>query len=489
MTFPNLKTVFVLMLAAFALSACVTTNPATGKKEFTIVSPAQEAQIGAEQNPQFVAEYGGAYDDQALANYVQSVGDRIAGLSDMPDTDFQFTVLNSPIINAFALPGGYVNISRGLMAYFNDEAEMAGVLGHEIGHVTARHFAKRYTQATIFGLGTAAVGQFVGSDTVSGIASTGANLILLKNSRSDETEADKLSVRYVGRAGYDLYGTVRMLERIVQATGRQGAEASWMETWTSTHPADDKRVQREKENVAAATQPSNPIVNRDRYLDAIDGMLFGDDPAQGVIKGHEFLHPVLRLAFTSPDVFQMQNTAQYVIGAAQNAQFAFAGGEVSSGTSTKAYLDQVWSKLFDGNPPTGLSNYKNLSTNGMDGVSGSARITNDSGTLDVTVVAWRYDATHAYHFVLISTPDATSGYTSAFNSLVMSFRKISSSEAAAIKPTRIKVVTVRSGDTVSGLAQQMAVDENKEDLFRALNGLGDGDTLQAGQRVKIVVEG
>jgi len=280
-----------------------------------------------------------------------------------------------------------------------------------------------------------------------------------------------------------------MLERIVQATGRQDYEASFLEAWTSTHPADGKRVERERANVAAATQPANPIVNRNGYLDAIDGMLFGDDPAGGVIRGQEFLHPVLRLGFTSPEVFQMQNTAQYVIGAADNAQYAFAGGQISSGTSNRQYLDQVWSGLFEGSPPEALTNYTTRSTNGMEGISAEAKLANDSGNLDVQIVAWRYDAGHAYHFILISTPEVTSSFAGAFQSLVMSFRKLSSSEAAAIRPLRIRVVTVRSGDTVSGFASQMAVGENREELFRALNGLDATEGLTSGQRVKIVVEG
>jgi len=476
------------LMALLLLGAC-TVNPATGEREFTLVTPSQEAAIGAEENPKFVAEYGGALDNSQLQSYVAAVGGRLAASSEMPGTDFQFTVLNSSIINAFALPGGYVNISRGLMAFFNDEAELAGVLGHEIGHVTARHFANRYTQASLYGLGAGVIGAVSGSDSLSGIASTGANLVLLKNSRSQETQADALGVRYMGRVGYDLMGSVRMLERLVAATGRSGQETSFLENWMSTHPADAKRVARARENVAAGNQASNPIVNSNAYLNAIDGMLFGDDPRQGVIRGQDFLHPVLLLAFTAPSQFTMQNTARYVIGAAENAQFAFSGSQISSSTTTRAYLDQVWNGLFENGAPQPLSNIRNVTAGGMAGVSGQATLAQEGGNLDVTVVAFHYDTTNAYHFILISTPEATAGFQSAFNSLVQSFRKLSSSEAAAIKPLRVKVIIVGSGDTISSLAHRMAVESGQEELFRVLNGLGSGDTIQKGQRLKLIVEG
>lgn len=495
MTFSKIKTTLAFILTAFALSACLTVNPATGKKEFTpFMTPSQEAAIGAEQNPILVDQFGGEYDNAALQNYVERVGDRLAARSEMSGTDFEFTVLNSSIINAFALPGGYINISRQLMAYFNDEAELAGVLGHEIGHVTARHAANRYTKTIFTGLGAAVVGAVVDSDTITGIVNTGAQLALLSYSRGQESQSDGLGLRYMGRVGYDPYGSVRMLESLGAATSLEaeklGVNPGATPNYARTHPLTSIRIADQKERVAAMDpKPANPFTNPNDYLDAIDGMLFGDDPAQGVIRAQEFLHPVLRLAFTAPNVFTLQNTAQYVIGGAENAQFAFAGGGISSNTSTRGYLDQVWNGLFENGAPQPLSNIRNTSAGGMDGVMGSTRLDQEGGSLDVTVVAYRYDAGHAYHFILISTPEATSSYRGAFNSLIGSFRKMGATEAAAIKPLRIKVITVQSGDSISGLAGRMAVDNYKVELFKVLNGLEDSENIRVGQRVKIVVEG
>jgi len=493
MTFIPAKLKFAA-LALLLLGAC-TVNPATGEKEFTpFMTPSQEAAIGAEQNPQLVDEFGGEYSDTKLGAYVEGIGDKLAASSEMPDTDFNFTVLNSSIINAFALPGGYVNISRGLMAYFNDEAEMASVLGHEIGHVTARHAANRYNRTVFAGLGAAIVGAVAGSDTISGIVNTGAQLALLSYSRGQESQADGLGLRYMGRVGYDPDGSVRMLVTLGAATNleakKTGQDPNATPNWARTHPLTSTRISDQQARVdAMIPKPANPATNANAYLNAIDGMLFGDDPEQGVIRGQDFLHPVLRLRFTAPDPFVMQNTAKYVIGGAENAQFAFAGGQVSSGTSTRSYLDQTWNALFEGGAPQSLANYRSFTTNNMETVSGEARLQQENGQLDVKLVAYRYDTTHAYHFILITTPDATAGYQSAFNALISSFKKLSATEAAAIKPLRIKVVTVQRGDSVSSLAAKMAVDDYKEELFRVLNGLGANEGIQAGQRLKIVVEG
>ncbi|MCH8173122.1 MAG: M48 family metalloprotease, partial [Proteobacteria bacterium] len=202
------------LLALLLVGAC-TVNPATGKKEFTpFMTPSQEAAIGAREHPKLVAEFGGKYEDQALAAYVEEVGDRLAAASEMPGTDFSFTLLNSPIVNAFALPGGYVHISRGLMAYFSDEAEMASVLGHEIGHITARHAANRYTKSIFFGSLAAGAGWLIKNQDLASLVGGGAQLYLLSYSRKQESQSDELGLRYMLRTTHDPMGSVRMLEAL-----------------------------------------------------------------------------------------------------------------------------------------------------------------------------------------------------------------------------------------------------------------------------------
>ncbi len=491
----KVQTFIILLVTTLFLAACISTNPATGKKQFSLISSSQEAALGAEEHPKLVAQFGGKYDNAALAAYVERVGDDMAVRSEMPDVDFSFTLLNSPIVNAFALPGGYVHISRGLMAYFNDEAEMASVLGHEIGHVTARHAASRYTKSVIFGGLAAGAGLIVNSESLSSLIGTSAQLYVLSYSRDQESQSDGLGLRYMVRTGHDPMGSVRMLEALettaALAAKKSGGNEQTVPSWARTHPLTSERIADQKVRVANLDpEPATKNRYRDRYLDAIDGMIFGDDPAQGVIKGQQFLHPVLKLGFTAPDGFALHNSASALVGVGpDDARFLFTGGLISGGLSTRNYLDQSWAELFEGEPPTKLTNIQNLSTNGMDGLTGTARLKGEGGNLDIRMVAWRYDATHAYYFLMITPEDGMAKYLERFHIMVTSFRKLTTAEASAIKPLRILIITVRSGDTVSGLAARMDVADFKEDTFRALNGLGATEGVQAGQRVKIVVEG
>lgn len=482
--------------ALVAVSAC-TTNPATGEKQFTpFMSRSQESAIGAEEHPKLVEEFGGKYDDARLAAYVNAVGAALGKVTETPGQGWSFTVLNSPIVNAFALPGGYVHVSRGLMAYFNDEAEMASVLGHEIGHVTARHSAERYNRAVFAGLGGAVVGVVTKSDTLAGVANAGSQLYLLSYSRGQESEADALGLRYGARASYDPFGSVRMLQALEAVTAleakKQGSKADDTPAWARTHPLTSQRIADAKVRAdALEPKPANPATNRDRYLDAIDGMLFGDDPNQGVIRGNDFLHAALKLAFTAPADFTLHNTASAVIGMGPgNSRFLFTGGAIASSLTNAQYLNQAWAALFENNsPPVALSNVEKTATNGMEGLTGVARVTSGSATLDVRVAAWRYDSTHAFHFVFITTPETTSILTAPLQKMALSFRKLTTAEAAAIRPWRIKVVTVGAADTAASLAAKMAIPAFKEETFRALNGLKAADAPRAGSRVKIVVEG
>src|SRR5690606_26913181 len=304
---------------AFLVGACQTTNPATGKREFTpFMSPAQEIQVGQENHPQVVAENGGVYDDANVGGYVASVGGRLAANSELPDMEFTFTVLNTPLVNAFALPGGYIYVTRGILAIFNDEAELASVLGHEIGHVTARHTAKRYNKAMMAGILSAGAGIALGSPIVNDLISQGAQLYLLGYSRDQEYQSDELGIRYMNRAGYDPYASADMLralqaqEAISQLTAK-GEKSQRPPEFYSTHPNTENRVARAEQKAAetGVAKSARPRLN-DRYLSVIDGMLYGDDPDQGLIRDNVFWHPKLKFTFTAPAGYTLMNSAQAV---------------------------------------------------------------------------------------------------------------------------------------------------------------------------------
>jgi predicted Zn-dependent protease len=482
---------FALLLFALglapALGAC-STNPATGRQSFTgFMSESDEIEIGREQHPQITKEFGGTYDDPAITKYVDSIGQFLVSTSERPDLKFTFTVLDSPVVNAFALPGGYVYITRGLMALANSEAEVAGVLGHEIGHVTARHSAQRYSQAMLANIGLMGVAIATGSSAIANVAGAGASVYLQSYSRDQEYEADVLGVRYISRATYEPQAMASFLNNLLADTRLEAQIAGQPEAADeynimATHPRTADRVQRAIE--AAGERPvGNPMVERDIYLAKIDGLLYGDDPDEGFILGRRFAHPKLKFEFTVPEDFRLHNSADAVIARGPDGagiQFDQAPGAPSG--DLLDYLAHTWGKNVS------LKNLERITVNGLDGATGTTRISTQNGTVDLRLAAIRFDARTVYRFLFITDPDQTASLSEALRRTTYSFRKLTDAEAAALKPQRIRVVTVQPGDTVASLAARMPFEDYKVERFRTLNGLAEGAALTPGQKVKLVAE-
>ena len=296
------------LLALPALSACETA-PGTGRTIFTGgMGPETEARLGYQEHQKIVPQFGGAYADPAIDAYLTGIGDLLARTSEIPDQKFTFTVLDTPMVNAFALPGGYVYITRGLLALADNEAEVAGVLAHEIGHVTARHAAERYGQtmaANILGLG---LGILLGSGPATDLYGAVAGVALRSYSREPEYESDLLGVRYMSRAGYDPGAMATFLTRLL-AHGRLEAELRGQPGKADafdimqTHPRTAERIARAIAEAGTKTV-AEPLIAREIYLGKIDGLLYGDDPEQGFVRGRRFLHPWLRFAFEVPRGFR-----------------------------------------------------------------------------------------------------------------------------------------------------------------------------------------
>ncbi|MDJ0644047.1 MAG: M48 family metalloprotease [Erythrobacter sp.] len=450
-----------------------------------------EAQQGAEYHPQFLAEFGGAMTGPQAA-YVEQVGKNIAVHSGLGNARESFTVtlLNSSVNNAFAIPGGYIYSTRQLVSLMNNEAELAGVLGHEVGHVAARHSQRRQQAAqrnSILGvLGAIGSSILLGDSQIGNTVSRGllqgSQLLTLRFSRKQELEADDLGITYLSRAGYDPRAMSTVLASLAaqnsldaQLQGRQNATVP---EWTSTHPDPQARVQ----TALAKTQGlADGVTNRDTFLTRIDGMLYGDDPEQGVIEGSDFIHPVLRLAFTAPQGFYMVNgtRAVSVNGQSGRAQLKLApyAGDLDS------YVRRQFTELGGENSRLAPSSIQRTTVNGISAAYGSARVNNGGNQLDVVVFAYEFSNDRAYHFIAI-TP---AGGGNTFSSMFRSMRRVTQSEASAVIPRRIDVVTVRRGDTVSGLARRMAYSDAQERRFRVLNGLGSNEGLIAGQKVKLIV--
>src|SRR5688500_12794262 len=312
---------FALTAASAALAATLVacaTNPVTGKKEFSLMSEAQEVQLGQQMDPQVKQEMG-VYDDAELQRYVSNVGLRLARASERPNLPWHFTVVDEPAVNAFALPGGYIYLTRGILAFLNDEEQLAGVLGHEIGHVTARHSAQQYTKATSAGLGLTLLSIFVPETRpLQGVAETALGVLFLKHGRDDELQADRLGADYTAKTGWDprgVAGMLRTLQRLDQASGSNRGVPNFL----STHPAPGDRVERVlayvQQNPVAVGTSGRPSDERE-YQRVVDGIIFGDSPSDGIIRGNQFLHPDLRLALAFPEGWEIQNSASQVMAKA-----------------------------------------------------------------------------------------------------------------------------------------------------------------------------
>lgn len=453
------------------------------------ISASDRAQ-GAQANPQLLAQFGGAYSGPQ-ADYVRRVGQRIAVESGLSPNgqDFTVTLLNSPVNNAFAIPGGYVYVTRDLLALMNDEAELAFVMGHEVGHVAAGHARKRESRSNLSGLLTGIVGAVVGNSAIGSLATRGvgaaAQLATLGFSRSQENEADALGVEYLARAGYDPVASADMLAQLANQSALDDAAAgrsSRGPSWTSTHPDPASRVQRTLAE-ARATNFTTGARNRDAFLAAIDGMIYGDDPRQGIVDGQEFSHPLLRIAFTAPQGYQIANGASAVTISGQGGQARF-GSRAFDGDLDR-YLAGVLTDL-GGEHAAAQQAVDHGTFNGMTVARTSVRADTRNGPVDVTVVAYRVDARTAYHFATITAAGTGLG---PFAGMTESLRRLSVAEAATIRPRRVRVVTVGAGDTVQSLAARMAYPDRRIERFTVLNGLRSDAPLRAGQKVKLIVMG
>lgn len=487
---PRLKPLVFASTAAIPLALASCTGMSNIPSASTPITQS-EAQMGAEAHPQLLAEFGGAMTGPQ-AQYVQQVGKNIAVQSGLGNaqSDFRVTLLNSSVNNAFAIPGGYVYTTRQLVTLMNNEAELAGVLGHEVGHVAARHSQRRQARAqqnTLLGaagailsgilLGDSGIGQQISQGFLQG-----SQMLTLRFSRDQELQADELGIQYLNRAGYDPNAMATVLASLAAQNALdaslQGRDDATVPEWASTHPDPASRVQTALQKAAGGTG----VTNRDTFLTRIDGLVYGDDPEQGIIEGRQFIHPVFRLSFTAPQGFYMVNGTSAVSINGQSGQGQLSTGQYDGNLGN--YIRGVFQAL-GGQQTLAPSSLQQTTVNGIPAAYGTARVNSGNGQVDVVVFAYEFSNNQAFHFATISQAGRSGVFTPMFNSM----RRISQAEANQVVPRQIDVVTVRSGDTISSLASRMAFDNAKEQRFRVLNGLGSGDALQAGQKVKIVVRG
>lgn len=473
------------------LSGC-TVNPATGEKVFTGgMNAGQELSIGRQQHPQILKAFSGEYGSPELRRYVDGIGQRLARTVERKNFKYKFTVLNSGIVNAFALPGGYIYISRGLLALAENEAEVAGVLAHELGHINALHHGRRQGQEMLAGLGVALAGALGGSygrqlADLGGAVVQGA---LRRNSREHELESDSLALRYMARAGYDTGAMVEFLSKMRDDSRLQAKKLGKSPdkvdefNYLATHPAPVERVRRASAQ-AAQYRVAKPIIRRDVYLRKIRGMLYGDDPAQGFIRGRTFVHPKFRFRFEVPEQFQLFNSDRAVMARGPNgAAIIFDSARKPSDGPVRYYLTDVWF------PKARFQSVESLNVSGMEAATGTTTAQTQGGQRTIRLLAIRKNLQTIYRFAFLTQPRDASRWSTAFRRTSHSFRLLSKSEAASYKPHLIRTIRVRRGDTAAALAQRMAGGGRFAlDQFRVINGLRGNKRLREGQLVKIVGE-
>lgn len=454
----------------------------------TLITPEQERQIAETEHPKVLEQFGGEYENPAIKDYVTQLVKALGKASDRPDIEYRVTVLNSPVVNAFALPAGYVYTTRGLLALCSNEAELAGVMAHEIGHVTARHTAQRFGRS-VLASGASGLAGMLNMPLLQQAAEVGSQLWIQGFSRDQEFQADQLGVATMVRAGYDPSAMASFLAKLeqysaLQATlaGRKPGEADQFSLF-ATHPRTAERVERAAEQAGQSRAKGRE--ERDPYLRRIDGILYGDDPDQGFVRGRVFAHPGMKFRFEAPEGFQLMNGASDVTATGPDGavmRFDLAPESATYRGAMRSYVSEVWGR---GQKVTGV---ETLKVNGMEGGSGVLRVATQSGQVDMRLTAIRFAPGMIFRFQFAAPAQTAAQIWPEFGKVTGSFRRLTDAEAAAMKPLRLRLVRAGRGDSVETLAQRMAIEDRPAERFRALNGLAPGQPTPAGQTFKIVAE-
>jgi predicted Zn-dependent protease len=433
------------------------------------------------ENARILASYGGVYENPRLRALIEQTVDRLVAASERPDLKYKITMLNSPAINAFALPDGQLYITRGLIALANDRAELASVLAHEMGHVIARHAAIREEQAKQAAIIAHVVNDVLSDPQMGALALAKSKLALASFSRAQEFEADGIGVGISARAGFDPYGASRFLtdmQRNADLKASGGNSDARALDFLSTHPATPERVKNAIANARQFSGPGTGERDRAEYLADLNGVIYGEDPSEGFVRGRRFLHPKLGFTFMAPPGFSLDNTAQAVLGLKDGGGEALRLDVVSvpAEQTLPTYLKSGWMENVD------PSSVEEFTINGFPAATATA--TGKQWSFRLFAVRFGSDV---YRFIF-ATKNKTAQVDRSFRDSVMSFRRMSLKESEQIQPLRLKIVTVGAKDTQQKLARRMAISNHPLKLFRVLNGLSASDRLKAGEKVKIVVE-
>jgi predicted Zn-dependent protease len=472
-------------LLALLLGACSSTNlsrlavdSATQRplRHTVELSPAQQR-----EHLRILAAYGGSYDDERLQDMLATTVDKLVAASERPDLKYQVTILNSPAVNAFALPSGQLYVTRGLIALANDHSELASVLAHEMAHVIARHAAIREDQARQAALVNRVATDLLSDPQLGALALAKSKIALASFSRAQEFEADGIGVGISARAGFDPYGAQRFLTSMGHNSHMRAQRAHIdprAPDFLSSHPATPERVSNAQTNARQFAAPNAGAGDKSDYLAQVEGLVYGEDPSEGFVRGRRFLHPKLGFTFTAPEGFTLENTAQAVFGVKDGGEQALRLDvvRVPAEQALSDYLISGWIENIDSN------SVGEFTVSGFPAATATA--TGDHWTFRLYVVRFGSEV----YRVIFAAKNRTEAVDRTFRDSLNTFRRMSVVEMQQAKPLRLKVVAVKPGDTPERLARRMAIGERALEHFRVLNGLAIDAKLTPGDRVKVVVE-
>lgn len=478
------KYILISCLAAtlFSFNNCAR-NPVTGKRQVVLMSEEQEIAMGKEADPQIVAQFG-LYQDAGLQAFITEKGKAMAAISHRPNLNYEFKIVDSEVLNAFAVPGGYVYFTRGIMAHFNNEAEFAGVLGHEIGHIAARHSVEQQRNAILGQLGIIA-GMIIAPELAQfgEAASQGLSLLFLKFGRDAERESDKLGVEYSSKIGYDaqyMAGFFNTLERKGEESG-----TNELPNFLSTHPNPGERnvtVSKLATEWKQKLNLTNPQVNRDNYLRKIEGLIYGEDPKQGYLENNVFYHPDLKLQFSTPVNWAYQNTPQRVQLAPKDGK-ALMMLMLAPGSSLReaasAALQQYKLQVVDS---------REITVNGLPAIYAVAdQQAQQQGAATVRTLSYFIQhGGNIYHLIGVSAVTDFNAYAPYFENSMRSFRELTDAAKINKKPERVRIKNVRQDGTLEQALRNYNVQDKRLQELAILNGKLLTDRVTVGSLIKVI---
>ncbi len=469
----------VLYALALALLVACAVNPVTGRREFMLLGTEDEIALGREADGDIVASYG-VYPDEEFTVYIEAIGDEMASISHRPELDYTFRILDSHVVNAFALPGGYVYVTRGILAHLSSEAELAGVVGHEIGHITARHSAQRYSSAQLAQIGLG-IGSAISEDfqRYSGFAQTGIGLLLLRFGRDDERQSDDLGGRYDTAVGYEAAEMANFFEtmEMMNPGGGQGLPGLF-----STHPSPEERVETIRGHARRRKAEAGDIelkVGRDAYLERIDGMVYGEDPRQGYVSGGRFLHPMLAVQFPVPPEWSLQNMANQV-QITEEEEEAIILVTLGETESPEAEAEG----FITANAPEVLRN-EAVRVNGMAARRVLSEVSSDQGSIRIlSYFIERGDLIYVFHG--ITSPDKYADHLTTFERTMTGFDELIDRALIDVTPDRLRMRRATVGGTLEEALKAFGMPEERLQEMAYLNGMRLQDRIEAGSPVKVV---